>query len=137
MIGTEPDMAGKILIDTSVWVDFFKFGKFKDEIRVLVNDHKAAYCGLIATELLRGARGREETDTLNNLFATLVYINKTPDAFIEAGQLGQKIAKQGFNIAAIDLILAQLCLDNNLSIFTLDKHFAKIAQYSKLKLFEF
>lgn len=127
-------MPDRVLIDTSVWVDFFRQGKSKNKITSLVNSNRAVYCGLIATELLRGAKRKDELDTLRDLFESLTYVETTSDSFYGAGQLGYTLAREGISLSTVDLVLAQICLDNDLSIFSLDQHFGQIAKYTKLQL---
>lgn len=127
-------MTDKVLIDTSVWIDFFRAAKGKDKIEILLYENKAAYCGLIATELLRGAKGDEELNTLNDLFSTLCRIEESYETFYRAGVLGYSLARKGINLSTVDLAIAQICLDNEISIFTHDKHFNIIADHSALNV---
>jgi hypothetical protein len=127
-------MPDKVLIDTSVWVDFFKFGKSKNTIISFVNANQAVYCGLIATELVRGAKGQEELDTLENLFEALTFVEETSETFHRAGQLGYGLARKGISLSTVDLVLAQVCLDNDLNIFSFDQHFTQIAKRTRLKV---
>lgn len=128
-------MADRVLVDTSVWVDFFRSGKAKQEIELLLGERRAAYCGLIATELLRGAKGKNEIGVLNKLFDSLSYVQASSATFFQAGRLGFELAKNGLNLATIDLILAQISIENNLIMFTYDRHFKQIKEHTKLRLF--
>ena len=128
-------MAARVLIDTSVWVDFFRTGKAKHEIELLLGERRAVYCGLIVTELMRGARGKNEITVLNQLFDSLHYVHESNETFLQAGRLGFLLAKNGLNLATVDLILAQVSLENNLAIFTYDQHFKQIKEHTKLRLF--
>ena len=51
-----------------------------------------------------------------------------------AAQLGQKCLGRGFVPPAMDLLIAQICLDHNVELVTLDQHFAEIARVSPLRV---
>lgn len=73
MHGTKHGMHDKILIDTSVWIDFFrgKSSTLIEKIAILLKSGRAVYTGIIALELLNGAKGQKELQVLQNLFNTL------------------------------------------------------------------
>lgn len=127
-------MPGNVLIDTSAWVDFFRTGKNKELIGALMEERRAAFCGLIRAELLRGARGQKEVRVLKNLFSALACYHESAETFHKAGLLGCALAKKGQNIATIDLVIAQVCVDNRLRLLTYDKHFMAIAKEAEIEL---
>lgn len=128
-------MPGKVLVDTSVWIDFFRTARAKNEIESLLSTKRACYCGLIATELIRGSRGKNELNALEELFQVLTYFAETNDIFYRAGRLGNLLALNGANMAVVDLVIAQICIENKIAIFTYDKHFDRIAQAAPLKIY--
>ena len=55
-------MSAKVLVDTSVWIAFFR-GKdthLIERIAALLKSQNAVYTGIIALELLNGAKGQKE-----------------------------------------------------------------------------
>ena len=52
----------------------------------------------------------------------------------DAAQLGQQCLRHGAVPPAMDLLIAQVCLDHNLELVTFDQHFADIARVSSLRV---
>ena len=53
---------------------------------------------------------------------------------IDAGKMGYKLARQGYTLSVIDLLIAQLVIEKNLFLLTLDKHFKSVTKSFPLKL---
>ena len=129
-------MKDKVLIDSSVWIDFFRNrgSRFRDKIELLLQSGRAVYTGIIAMELINGAKGEKELQVLENLFASMERINEKEATHLNAGKLGHKMARKGHTLGVVDLIVAQLVIENNSILLTLDEHFKIIANYSELRL---
>ncbi|MBI5418310.1 PIN domain-containing protein [Candidatus Poribacteria bacterium] len=129
-------MKDKILIDTSIWIDFFrnKDNVLVEKIAMLLKSNKTVYTGIIALELINGAKSNKELEILDNLFSTMDKINTNEKTFFNAGKLGFAIARKGYTINTVDLLIAQIAIENNLSIMTNDEHFNIISKCSHLSL---
>lgn len=129
-------MPDKVLIDTSVWVDFFR--KKESPVSVKVREYlklnQVCYAGPILVELYQGAKTQREIEILDQLFDTISYIDITRDHYHHAGTISQKAAREGKVFSAIDVILAELAHDGGLSLFSLDRHFHDISRYCALSL---
>jgi tRNA(fMet)-specific endonuclease VapC len=129
-------MPDKVLIDTSVWVDFFR--KKESPVSVKVREYlklnRVCYAGPILVELYQGAKTQREIEILDQLFDTISYIDITRDHYHHAGTISQKAAREGKVFSAIDVILAVLAHDGGLSLFSLDRHFHDISRYCALSL---
>ena len=127
-------MPDKVLIDTSVWVDFFR--KKESPVSVKVREYlklnQVCYAGPILVELYQGAKTQREIEILDQLFDTISYIDITRDHYHHAGTISQKAAREGKVFSAIDVILAVLAHDGGLSLFSLDRHFHDISRYCAL-----
>ena len=121
-------MKPDILVDTSAWIDYFnkpnsKIGKAVEKI---IKQEKALIAGVILTELLQGARVREEYDALLDSMLAIPVLETGLNTWIEAGRLAFELRRQGITIPITDLIIASLALIENCAILTLDHHFKKI-----------
>jgi predicted nucleic acid-binding protein len=98
-------MSDKILIDTSIWIDFFRKGNavLIEKIIPLLESSRAVYTGIIAIELIVGAKGHKELQRLNDAFGTMEKIEEGKDTHFNAGLLGYKLARKGYTIGAVDL----------------------------------
>jgi len=131
-------MPDKVLIDTSVWVDFFrkKESLVSVKVRECLKLNQVCYAGPILVELYQGAKTHREIEILDELFDTISYIDITRDHYHHAGMINQKAAREGKVFSTIDVILAALAHDGGFSLFSLDRHFDDISRYCALSLVE-
>ncbi len=130
-------MAAKVLVDTSVWITFFR-GKdpsLVDLIGTLLKSGKAIYTGIIALELINGAKGNKELEVLRDTFDAMQCVPITEKTYLSAGKLGYDVARKGYTLSAVDLLIAQTAIESGSSLMTYDEHFSVIAKHGPLKLF--
>ena len=129
-------MAAKVLVDTSVWIAFFR-GKdvqLTERIASLLKSQSAVYTGIVALELLNGAKGQKELQVLNDAFDAMQCIPITEETYMRAGRLGYELARKGNTLSAVDLLIAQTTIENGSLLMTYDEHFSIIADHSTLAL---
>ncbi|MBI2083760.1 MAG: PIN domain-containing protein [Deltaproteobacteria bacterium] len=127
----------KVLIDTSVWVAFFR-GKEKtivDQVSSLLTKGRVVIAGLVLTELLQGALNDKELAKIVTLLEPVERIDPSSDLWEEAGRLSYSMRRKGLTIATLDVLLAALAIENDCLVFTLDKHFTLIAKHSDLRIY--
>ena len=129
-------MSGSVLVDTSAWVEFFRHGTgdVAGEVARLVSERRAAVCGPVAAELLRGAKGKREKKVLEDLLEVAPWLGVEEPDWLAAGRLGRKLARGGAWPGLVDLVIAAAAIRSGVPVLTLDKHFAAIAAVSKLAL---
>jgi len=113
-----------VLIDSSVWIEFFrtKTTSIGDRVEDLLDANEAALCGVVEMEILHGLRPHEQKK-ISALFKVLPYIETERQDFIEAGLQLAKLRSTGITIPATDALIGTICLRRNFSLFSLDKHF--------------
>ncbi len=131
-------MPDKVLIDTSVWVDFFrkKESPVSARVREYLKLNQVCSAGPILVELYQGAKTQREIEILDQLFDTISYVDLTRENYHHAGRVSQKAAREGKVFSTIDVILAVLAHDADLPLFSLDRHFQDISRYCALSLIE-
>ncbi len=129
-------MKDKVLIDTSVWVDFFrgKDSRLIEQVGGLLKAGKAVYTGIIALELINGAKGNKELQALHDAFDTMDKVNEQETTCVSAGKMGYEIARKGNTMSVVDLLIARIAIENDISLMTFDEHFKTIAKHSELRL---
>lgn len=136
MFGRKLAMPDKVLVDTSVWIEFFRkrhsdvSSKLKEYLRL----NLACYTGPIAVELYQGAKTEKEIEVIDQLLETIDYLEISRKHYLHAGRISQKAARRGKNFSTIDMIIAAVAQEENLLLFSLDSHFQEIAQYLDLSL---
>ncbi len=129
-------MADRVLVDTSAWIDFFrrKDPELHELAASLLREGYAAVTGVITLELFRGAKTKRELNVISDLLETVHMVFESSSTHEDAGKMGYELARKGQTLAVVDLIIAQIALENDLSLLTLDKHFLTISESFPLKL---
>jgi predicted nucleic acid-binding protein len=129
-------MLDKVLVDTSAWIDFFRKNKPErhELVATLLREGRAIGTGIVSLELLRGAKSSKELTLVSELFETIEMVYQTPSTYSAAGKIGYEMARNGYTLSTVDLLIAQIAIENDLSLLTLDQHFATIAEHFPLKL---
>jgi predicted nucleic acid-binding protein len=127
-----------VIVDTSVWIDFFagKHTKITDNLFKFIEDSEdICTCGLIITEVLQGIRSDKEYDRVKNILSGLIYLPITKAMFIHAASIYRLIRKSGKTIRSpIDCIIGAICLEHEVILLQNDKDFNIIAQHSSLRI---
>lgn len=123
-----------ILVDSSVWIDYFRGGKKSADLDLLIDENLIAVNDLILAELVPFLKVKRELNLiklLNTIRRTALLIN-----WQNIIEMQTKCLKEGINKVGIpDLIHAQHAISNKLKIYTLDKHFALINRHTDLELY--
>ncbi len=111
-----------VLIDTSVWIDYFRSGLNCENLDGLIEDNLVVTNDLILAELipfLKLRKQHEIIELLNNIGKLTLAIDW--DQIIEFQYLCLRSGLNGIGIP--DLIIFQNAQQNRVEIYSLDKHF--------------
>jgi len=128
----------KILIDTSIWIDYFKG---IEAVTEAINDLDAGttcITGPVMTELIQGVKNKKESKDLVLALESLPRLEITGQDWIDAGTFGSTLRQKGITIPLPDLIIFTVALNNNCAIWSRDKHFQTIKETtgSDLELYD-
>jgi hypothetical protein len=122
-----------VLVDTSVWVKYFRSGNNSEKLDFLIDENLIVTNDLILAELIPFLKVRKQKK-LTNL---LLNINRL-SLSINWGQIIEyqyKCLKNGLNGVGIpDLIIAQNAKQNNCEIYSPDNHFNLMKDILTLKI---
>jgi len=127
-----------VLVDTSVWIAFFREGSSPParKLDMLLEEGEACICGLIEAELLPGLQ-RKDRARLRTLMAGLPCLETATDIWTAVAYIQERSLAQGLGPFSIpDLIVAAVALRHKVPLFSLDKHFLSIARVTGLQLWE-
>lgn len=114
----------KCLIDTTIWVLYFKGEKeLEDEIKSLILKERAAICEIVTLEVLRGAKSQKEYGQLHADFAALSTLRLTDIIWEKSYKIGFKLRKMGINVPLTDILIATVASHYNCLLLHRDKHF--------------
>ena len=121
-----------ILIDTSVWLDFFNATGTKTQLhlRHLIEEGEdIAIDDIILAEILQGIKSEKDFKrTKKYLLELPVYSLKNTNSYIEAAQIYRACRRRGLTVRKlIDCLIARTAIENDLCLFHNDKDFNAIA----------
>lgn len=131
-----------MLVDTSVWIDFFN-GHASPQadrlIQALEEGELITLPGLVLTEILLGFRSESEATRIHGLLHAFEYIkDPTRLDYIETARIYRVFRSKGYTIrSTIDCVIAQLCMRDNLPLLSKDRDFEAIGQCFPLHLIKF
>ncbi len=127
-----------ILVDTSVWIDYFR-GVDSPEAgwlsSAIADDADLYMCGMVLTEILQGIKSDSQYKATRRSLETMLYLPTYRDAYYLAADIYRAARKRGQTIRnTIDCIIAACVITNNARLVQKDKDYITIASVSKLKL---
>ena len=137
---TSDTMKGeKILIDTSVWIDYFKKrdSSIGDVVDAVLIKKDVYIPKVVIAELIQGVKSEKEIAVIEEFLDAFYIIDNKGDTWIKAGKFSFSMKRQGKTINLTDCYIAIMALDNDCEIFSLDKHFIEIKNFINIKLFDF
>jgi predicted nucleic acid-binding protein len=124
----------KILVDSSVWIGFFKGLEEAKQLFQLIDSNMICTNDLILTELVPSLIHKKESELvslLNSIEKTIIDID-----WKGITQLQIQNLRNGLNRVGVpDLIIAQNAIQNNLVLYSFDKHFELMKKGIGLKTF--
>ena len=127
-----------ILVDTSVWIDFFA-GRDLPHVATLeqfIHDSQdIALCGIIMTEILQGIADDTTHRRVRRYLVPLILLPMPEAVFVRAADIYRRLRKQGTTIRKTnDCIIAATALQHHCRLLHNDKDFAPIARDYPLKV---
>lgn len=129
--------ADKVLIDTSVWVEYFRgeAAAISDKVDKLLSEGEVCVPKIILAELLQGAKSEREISVIEDFFEAFTILDQSQDTWLTAGKLSRRLKNKGKTVHLIDCYIAVIAQENGCAIFTLDDHFKEIQKVIPITLF--
>ena len=125
----------KILVDSSVWIDYFRSGLNSNALDVLIDKNLIAVNDLILTELIPYLHLQNRKKLISLMNTVFKYEMKID--WNQIIEFQTRCLKKGLNgIGIPDLLITQNAIQNRAEIFSLDNHFKLMKDPLKIKLFE-
>jgi predicted nucleic acid-binding protein len=116
----------KVLVDTSVWVDFLN-GYPSVEGQALaslfLSDHEVCTCGVVVAEVFQGLRKEGGRAHLVDRFRDLTYLEPVGiDIYLRAADLYRALRHRGTTVrSTIDCLIASLADEHGCSLLARDR----------------
>ena len=127
----------KILIDTSVWIAYFKGNNIplhSTVDRALTHSH-IYVPKVVLAELIQGAKSEKEVAVIEDFVEAFYIIDQKEDSWLKAGRLSFSMKRKGVTVHIIDCYIAVIANENGCSIFSLDEHFKSVKKFFHIELF--
>lgn len=129
-----------LFVDTSAWSLALRRDKPPDHPAVgilrdaLAQGGAIVITGIVLQELLQGFHGPKDQARIIERLQVLPLLSPTRDTHIQAALLRNTCRRHGVQLGTVDALIAQLCIERDLTLLTADQDFANAARFVPLRL---
>jgi len=118
----------KVLIDTSVWIKYFRDrpGTFSTRVDGVLSKHEVCVPKVVIAELIQGSKTEREISIIRDFVDAFSVIDQKEETWLKAGRLSFNLRKKGKAIHLTDCYIAVIAQEHDCYIYTLDEHFADL-----------
>jgi predicted nucleic acid-binding protein len=126
----------RVLIDTSVWIAYFKSidQRLTDRVDDVLGFSEVCVPRVVIAELVQGAKTEKEIAVIEEFVEAFSIIDQTDSTWLKAGKLSFSMKRKGITVHPVDCYIAVLASENNCKIFSLDEHFKEIKRFLRIEL---
>lgn len=129
----------KILVDTSVWIDFFSRREaiHTECLRKLISSGAdICLCGHVLAEVLRGIRHDEQFRKINRRFQVLEFLRMRESTFMLSAAVYRNLRSKGISLKnTVDTFIAAVAIEHQVPLLHNDSDFELISRHYPLKIF--
>ncbi len=116
----------RVLVDTSVWADFFNGYPSAHEralSRLIAGQDEVCTCGVVVSEVLQGLRKEKGRAGVVRLFRELVFLEPSSiDGYFRAADLYRSLRRRGVTVrSTIDCLIAVIAEENDCDVLARDR----------------
>ncbi len=138
-LGQTPGRCRLILVDTSVWIDFFRPRRSpaSELLAAIMPTDEIAITGLICAEILQGISDTRQFAAVRTfLLARRFFEPAGRNTYVRAAALYAKCRRKGLTIrSVVDCVIASVALENSLAVLHRDRDYGHIASVCALRIF--
>jgi len=126
----------KILIDTSVWIEYFKNKSegLSNKVDEILSKHEVYVPKVVIAELIQGSKSEREITVIEDFSEAFNLIDQKEDTWMKAGRLSFSLKKKGKSVNLTDCYIAVIAKEYECQIFSLDEHFKDIQKILDIDL---
>jgi predicted nucleic acid-binding protein len=126
-----------ILVDSSVWIDFFGRypGRAASELKQLIERaERLVLTGVVVAEVLQGLT--RNVDQIEQYLSQWELLEPSgAGTYQEAARIYRTARASGLTLTTIDTIIAAIALEHRATLFTIDEDFSRLARITQLSLY--
>lgn len=129
----------RVLVDTSVWVDFLNghSSREAETLAQLIRDEaELITCGLVVAEVLQGLRSAKSLSAVASHFREMEWLTpREPETYLEAADISRRLRLRGVTIrSTIDCVIANLAANHDALILSKGRDLALIVESKLISL---
>jgi predicted nucleic acid-binding protein len=129
----------KIIVDTSVWSLALRREKHNmsapvEELRHIIQDHRAQMIGPIRQEILSGIRSDAHFEKLQKHLQSFPDLPVLTEDYVTAAEYFNRCRSKGIQGSNTDYLICSVAVRNKFSIFTTDKDFELFSKHIDIVL---
>lgn len=128
----------RVLIDTSVWIDFFRGAPSRENALLkdcLGRRDNIFTAGVIVQEILQGIRDDSQYRSVREYLFLFPKIDSEFSDYVDAADVYRSLRKKGLTIdSPVDCLIAVLALRHRVSLLYKDSDFTQISRYYPLSV---
>ena len=120
----------RVLIDTSVWIDYFRntSAETSGRVEALMSEAEICVPKVVLAELLHGSKSEREVRTIESFFEAFTILDRGESSWVDAGKLAYQLKRKGKTVNLTDCYIAVIAREQGCAILTLDRHFKEIGK---------
>jgi predicted nucleic acid-binding protein len=128
--------AERVLIDTSVWIAYFRNNSndLTEQVDQLMAGVEICVPRIVIAELIQGSKSEREISVILTFVGAFTIIDQTGETWSKAGRLAYDLKKKGRIVNLADCYIATIAQEQGCSVYTLDEHFKDIQKITKMSL---
>lgn len=130
--------AEKILIDTSIWIDYFqnRSSLISEKVDKILSENEVYVPKIVIAELIQGAKSGKEISIIEDFLDAFHIVDQKEDTWLKAGRLSFDLKKKGKTINLLDCYIAAIAQEHECKIFSLNRHFKEIQSIADISLID-
>lgn len=129
----------RVLVDSSVWIDFFNGHESPHAAalaRLIRQEADVLTCGVVAAEVLQGLRRAESREPVERHFLDMEWLTpREPATYLDAAALFRRLRSRGVTIrSTIDCLIAGLAHENDAVLLSKDRDLRLIVESELLEV---
>jgi predicted nucleic acid-binding protein len=127
-----------VLVDSSVWIEALRRNGdigVKVAIEALLDADAAVICSPVRLEILGAAR-KNERRIINEYISEVTYRPCTSSDWEHAIALSWRLRDKGLVVPWMDIMIATVAMQDEVRVYSLDKHFDAMSGITGLELYQ-
>lgn len=119
----------KVLVDSSIWVDFLRNPEGgSPELADAIRSGRAVICPVVWVEICSGIKGKREVEVFRQAMELCPSLEMDDEAWRTAAALGRMAKKAGLNCPLADVLIAACARRHGADLMHRDKHLAALVK---------